>query len=120
MKASRSSTTAEQMALSRAIETRKPPADRICSDEFAERFLGGKYKWLLSARLLRDAGERLIEALFTGHHYYVIARTRYFDEVLKECLADQPEQVVVLGAGFDSRAYRFAERLRSVSVFEVD
>lgn len=108
------------MALSRAIETRKAPAQRICSDEFAERFLGGRYRWLLSARFLRDAGERLIEALFAGHHYYVIARTRYFDEVLKECLAGKPEQLVILGAGFDSRAYRFAGQLRDTAVFEVD
>ena len=30
------------------------------------------------------------------------------------------EQVVILGAGFDTRAYRFAERLSSVRVFELD
>ena len=29
-------------------------------------------------------------------------------------------QVVILGAGFDTRAYRFADRLRNVRVFEVD
>ncbi len=27
---------------------------------------------------------------------------------------------VILGAGFDTRAYRFAERLSSVRVFELD
>jgi len=120
MQASRSSTTAEQVALSRAIETRKAPGERICSDPFAERFLSGKYRWLLLARLLRDAIERLIESRFAGHHYYVIARTRYIDDFVQEQLARAPAQLVILGAGYDSRAYRFADRLRGVSVFEVD
>ena len=95
------------MALSRAIESRKPPEERICFDPFAEQFLSGKYKLALLARPLRDGIERLIESLFAGHHYYVIARTRYFDDFLQQQLAGEPEQLVILGAGYDSRAYRF-------------
>ncbi|MCI0354407.1 MAG: SAM-dependent methyltransferase, partial [Acidobacteria bacterium] len=120
MKASRSSKTAEQVALSRAIETRKPPQERICNDALAERFLGNGYRLLLLGRPLRDAIEKLIESLFAGHHYYVIARTRYLDDFLLSQLARQPEQLVILGAGYDSRAYRFANRLQGVAVFEVD
>lgn len=120
MKASRSSKTAEQMALSRAIETRKPPDERICDDPFAERFLSAKYKIALLARPLRDAVEELIEKMFLGHHYYVIARTRYIDDFLQAQLASKPEQLVILGAGFDSRAYRFADQLKGVAIFEVD
>lgn len=120
MKEGRSSTTAQQMALSRAIETRKPPGERICCDPLAQRFLGAKYRMLLLARPLRDAVERLIEQRFAGHHYYVIVRTRYFDDFLQEQLAAGAEQVVILGAGYDSRPYRFAELLAGVAVFEVD
>lgn len=120
MKASRSSTTAEQMALSRAIETRKSAEERICCDPLAEQFLSNKYRLLLLGRLLRDAIERMIEALFVGHHYYVIARTRYIDDFLQDQLTQRPEQIVILGAGFDSRAYRFSDRLRNVAIFEVD
>ena len=120
MKATRSSTTAEQMALSRAIETRKPAAERICGDPLAERFLGAKYRMLLWGRPLRNAVETLIEQRFAGHHYYVIARTRYFDDFLQQRLAGGAEQLVILGAGFDSRPYRFSDRLGGVQVFEVD
>jgi len=98
MKATRSSTTAEQMALSRAIETRKPAAERICCDPLAERFLGPKYRMLLWGRPFRDVVEGLIERRFAGHHYYVIARTRYFDDLLQQRLADGAEQLVILGA----------------------
>lgn len=120
MKATRSSTTAEQMALSRAIETRKPADERICCDPFAERFLGPKYRMLLWGRTFRDLVERLIERRFAGHHYYVIARTRYFDDFVQERLARGAEQLVILGAGYDSRPYRFADQLGDVQVFEVD
>jgi methyltransferase (TIGR00027 family) len=120
MEVSRSSVTAEQMALSRAIETCKPGAQQICCDPFAKRFLSLKYRALLLSRPMRDATERLIESQFAGHHYYVIARTRYFDDALVATLADPIEQLVILGAGYDSRAFRFADRLSRTAVFEVD
>jgi methyltransferase (TIGR00027 family) len=120
MKASRSSVTAEQMALSRAIETRKPGDRRICCDPFAEHFLSFKYRVLLFGRPVRAATERLIESQFAGHHSYVVARTRYFDDVLAAALVDPVGQLVILGAGYDSRALRFAEQLSRTRVFEVD
>jgi methyltransferase (TIGR00027 family) len=120
MKEQQSSATAEQMALSRAIESRKPQAERICWDPLAERFLGRRYKALLFTRPLRDAVEKLIERMFAGHHYYVVARTRYIDDFLLEQLKREPGQLVILGAGYDSRASRFAERLQNVAVFEID
>lgn len=120
MDVSRSSVTAEQMALSRAIETRKRGDQQICCDPFAERFLPLKYRALLLSRPVRDATERLIESRFAGHHYYVIARTRYFDDLLAASLADSVQQLVILGAGYDSRAFRFADRLSRTAVFEVD
>ena len=50
----------------------------------------------------------------------MVSRTRYIDEALEEALADGARQIVVLGAGFDSRAYRFRGRLGGVRFFEVD
>jgi methyltransferase (TIGR00027 family) len=120
MKASKSSKTAAQMALSRAIENRRPAVERICEDPLAERFLDGAYRLLLVARPLRAGVERFIERRFPGHHNYVLVRTRYFDEFLGAQLASGAEQLVILGAGYDSRAYRFADRLRKMTVFEVD
>lgn len=108
------------MALSRAVESRKPEDERICNDPFAEKLLQGAARWLLVARPLRDGVERLIESRFAGHHFYVVARTRYFDDFLRQQLASRPEQLVVLGAGYDSRAHRFVDDLRGVAVFEVD
>ena len=106
MKAGRSSATAQQMALSRAIETRKPVGERICCDPLAQRFLEAKYRTLLLGRPLRNAVESLIERRFAGHHYYVIARTRYFDNYFHEVARAGVRQIVILAPGLDSRAYR--------------
>ena len=119
MKKEKSSETAVQMALSRAIESLKTEKERICYDPLAKDFLTLKYKILIQNKLLRNSVVKIIDQLFIGHHYYVIARTRYIDDFLQECFANEIQQVVIMGSGFDSRAYRFDE-LKKIPVFEVD
>lgn len=51
---------------------------------------------------------------------YVLARTRIFDSAFVEALEGGFSQVVLPGAGFDTRALRFAERSRGARVFELD
>jgi methyltransferase (TIGR00027 family) len=47
-------------------------------------------------------------------------RTRAFDDVLRTFLARGGSQVVLLGAGYDCRALRFASQLGAARFFEVD
>src|SRR5256885_16533419 len=47
-------------------------------------------------------------------------RTRFIDEALERAIAGGATQIVILGAGFDSHAYRFQRLLAHVRVFEVD
>ncbi|MCX5848557.1 MAG: class I SAM-dependent methyltransferase [Deltaproteobacteria bacterium] len=119
MKKEKSSKTAVQMALSRTIESLKKEEERICDDPLAKDFLTPKYKILIQNKLLRNSVVKIIDQLFIGHHYYVVARTRYIDDFLQECIANEIQQVVIMGAGFDSRAYRF-DYLKEITVFEVD
>jgi methyltransferase (TIGR00027 family) len=51
---------------------------------------------------------------------FLAARERHIDEYLAACLAGGIQQLVILGAGFDARAYRFEEFKRGVKAFEVD
>jgi methyltransferase (TIGR00027 family) len=120
MTPAKASKTAAQMALSRAIESRRPAAERVCFDPFAEQFLGARYRWLIAARPVRALIVRSIESLFAGHHHYVVVRTRYVDDFVDAHLTPEVQQLVILGAGYDSRAYRFRDRLGEVAVFEVD
>ena len=46
-------------------------------------------------------------------------RTRHIDDVLAGALKSGTRQAVILGAGLDSRAYRFGE-LRNARLFELD
>lgn len=55
-----------------------------------------------------------------GGYYFHIARTKSIDAVLQDSIKDGITQLVILGAGYDSRPYRFEEHLKSVRVFEVD
>jgi len=51
---------------------------------------------------------------------FLVARCRYMDDYLQKCIEDGIQQLVILGAGLDSRAYRFEQLVGHVKVFEVD
>jgi methyltransferase (TIGR00027 family) len=99
------SRTAEHVALFRALETRR--RDRLFADDHAVRFLSARYRWLVRAAAVRPVGHgiaRLIDHLYPGGpRMSAVARTRLIDDLLAEA---EPEQVLLLGAGYDSRAHR--------------
>lgn len=55
-------------------------------------------------------------------YYYLVARTKYYDQVLNEAVADGVKSIVNIGCGTDTRAYRFSDlfRHRGVRVLECD
>ncbi|MFH0842254.1 MAG: SAM-dependent methyltransferase [Bacteroidota bacterium] len=56
-----------------------------------------------------------------GIYPYVIARTKYIDTIFKDSVRKGFEQVLIMGAGFDSRAIRFNEPGgTNIKVFETD
>ena len=55
-----------------------------------------------------------------GMYEYVIARTKYFDALFMEALEQGFDQIVIFGAGFDSRALRFSKLNKGTRVFELD
>ncbi len=121
MKSERASKTAEHNAFFRALEARRPPNQRVVDDQLAEPFLPLRFKLAtVPARWgrWRDLAARIIDRRWPGVRSTVIARTRLIDSLVGE-LALQLPQAVILGAGFDTRAWRLPE-LRDVAVFEVD
>jgi methyltransferase (TIGR00027 family) len=121
MRAGRPSRTARQNALFRALEARRPACDRVANDPLAVTFLTPEFRALAAAGRVPPA-RRLIESVIDRRwpcvRGGVVARTRLIDETIAAALPGV-EQVLILGAGFDSRAYRLAQ-LRDVAVFEVD
>jgi methyltransferase (TIGR00027 family) len=55
-------------------------------------------------------------------YYYVVARTKYYDQVIADAVAAGVRQIVGIGCGSDTRAYRFEQLLRKegVHVLECD
>jgi methyltransferase (TIGR00027 family) len=112
------SRTAEATAFQRATERTQPPRLRILDDPWAEHFLRPAERAALAvyatSRMAKRADERL------GLTHFVVTRHRYIDDRLADALAAGAQQVVVLGAGYDSRAFRFADALGERPVFELD
>jgi len=114
------SKTAETIAMVRVSESRKPEDERICYDPYAIRFIS---KEVLEFTTRNPEKYRAFvaqnERLVPGAGNSIVARVRYFDDVVNSSVGDGLEQLVILGAGYDTRAYRI-EGLKNVGIFEVD
>jgi methyltransferase (TIGR00027 family) len=120
MKEGTSSRSAENTAFWRAAESAKPEKQRVCYDPIAINFLPRRLRNTVKSWVLRNLAFRANERLFPGAIGNIILRTRYIDDYLKSSIDDGIEQLVILGAGYDSRAYRCDELKGRVRVFEVD
>jgi methyltransferase (TIGR00027 family) len=114
VKKTQTSWTAQGTAAMRAIESEKPANTRICYDPFARQFAETWFYHLI--KLLAGYGERRTHGALT----FIVCRCRYFDDYLQQCLQAGTTQVVILGAGLDSRAYRGGLLSGGVKTFEVD
>lgn len=114
------SQTAESVCLFRASERLHPARVRILDDPYAELFLGPASRAALTAFRATGWLGRRAERRVPGLAAYVVARHRQIDDWLLRALGGPVEQVVLLGAGYDTRAYRFARQLDGRRVFELD
>lgn len=86
-------------------------------DYMAEMFLPDEKRIPLKAIENRPV---IKKAIPDGLYEYVIARTKYFDELFLRYLNLHIPQIVFLGAGYDSRAYRFKNQINNSVIYEVD
>jgi len=94
------------VAAYRARATRRP--DAVCADEWAQG-LAGAHGLELSVAFDRH---------FPHMELWIGLRTAYLDRQVRAAIARGWDQVVLLGAGFDTRAARLAAA--GVTFFEVD
>jgi methyltransferase (TIGR00027 family) len=116
------SKTAQSMAIFRALEyCTRPAAERIISDPWALRFIPNPV-WRAIAAVTPSA--RLLSAVvdrwLPGAQEYSLARARLVDDTTRELAANGLEQLVLLGAGFDTTVLRLQHCLKDVRIFEVD
>jgi methyltransferase (TIGR00027 family) len=120
----RPSITAEMVALIRAREQARAGAARIVDDPYSGRFLAAARSSWVDAEGRPLARAALVDAAFklpwVGLSALVLARHRLMDQLVRDEAAAGARQLVVLGAGYDARAYRFAPPEGPARAFEVD
>jgi methyltransferase (TIGR00027 family) len=89
-------------------------------DRLSGTLLPSRLALLASNPLLRRLALPLYRRAYPGAYEYHIARTRLIDELLLAAVRGGVRQVVILGAGLDTRAHRFSAELQHARVFEVD
>jgi methyltransferase (TIGR00027 family) len=114
MEKGKSRLIAKGIAAIRAVESMKPEGERLFYDPYAKGFAGRSLVWINKFFMgyAKRAGPGLWE--------FIVSRVRYIDDFLQKCIREGIQQLVILGAGYDSRAYRIEELKKGIKVFEVD
>ena len=121
MKADRPSRTARFVTLGRALADAGLSHIPDFRDPTARVFLSDKGKQTLAKaeRAAREGKNRVRVEMTRGYADIMGLRTVVIDAAIRDALARGARQLVILGAGFDGRAWRMRE-LEGVKVFEVD
>ncbi|MFZ0449261.1 MAG: class I SAM-dependent methyltransferase [Desulfatiglandaceae bacterium] len=93
--------TAMATAFMRALAACDPRKEIRGSDNLAEIFLIDEQK-----KPLNDSAARawvMQHRVTPGAYEFMIARTAFFDQIVKQALKENAGQIVFLGAGYDSR-----------------
>ena len=112
------SRTAMVVALIRADHARKSGSP-LLNDPWAEKLVPPEF----AAELPRFAsGDAAVEQWLarSGLRVNVILRARYCEDQLCEAVSGGVDQYVIVGAGFDSFAWRRPPWARTLAVFEID
>ncbi len=115
------SRTAEGVALLRTLEQLQPADRRILNDPYAAPFLQHpRLRWIARSWLLSRLMLHFLNRWSPGAQEMLNLRARLVDDLAVEMKTAGLEQIVMLGAGFDTMALRIKDALRTVTVFEVD
>ncbi len=114
----KASNTAGYTCFSRACATREKEKRYRGPDHMAEIFLPAFAKVILNVPVLRKAFMSKVAP--SGIYEYVLARTKLLDEIFLEGLAKRVYQIVILGAGMDTRALRFKSKNQGTRIIELD
>lgn len=121
------SKTALATAAGRAIASRDPNAETKCPDWMASRLIQRSEMDALTGSVIPTLydlpwDEVLRRETAAGRYPYLnmTLRTMHIDAKVRAAAAEGLDELVILGAGLDSRAYRLTKELAKTRVFEVD
>ncbi len=111
--------TALGAAVCRLIEQSQPEKTRLFHDPVVKDLVGAPIRVLMQFASMRNYTIKQTDAIMPGIYGAQICRTRFIDEAVEKALSQGIGQVVILGAGLDTRPYRLAG-MKHANVFEVD
>jgi len=112
------SETAMGVTYCRALAAKDERDEIRGTDDLAELFLTEDAKKIISDKHSREWSiKNVVSSALYG---YVICRTAFIDAVFERALSNGFKQIVILGAGYDSRTCRFMKMLKGAHVFELD
>ncbi|HEX6993101.1 MAG TPA: SAM-dependent methyltransferase [Gammaproteobacteria bacterium] len=118
------SRTAVYVAAARAVGAREPDPVTRNPDRLVERFLGDASQLDVDHPVVHalelDYDDAMEDIEVVSAVRMMMVRTRFIDDALERAVADGATQIVILGAGLDTHAYRCRELLAGTRVFEVD
>ena len=112
------SRTAAMTCMSRAASYLESNRNYHSDDHIAVKILPRFIRVLIHISLFRNLLVRSLAPI--GVYEYVIARTKYIDAVFEKTLADRFDQILLFGAGYDTRALRFQAKTQDTRIFELD
>jgi len=112
-------------AAARAFGSREPDISVRNPDWVAARLIGPPELALIpehpiSKALDRDFQDAICDPDIFGFAWLMLVRTRFIDERMERAIRGGATQLVILGAGFDTRAHRFTELLKDTPIIEID
>jgi methyltransferase (TIGR00027 family) len=114
-------TMAEGIALQRFAETMLPEDQRIFSDPYAIHFINpAMLAWGRDHPAEVSAMREEIERKMPGWGNAIRGRIRYFDDIVADAPGKGFRQLVIPGAGYDTRAYRIGTLNDRMRIFEID
>jgi methyltransferase (TIGR00027 family) len=114
------SVSALNVARCRAVAAHESRADIKGPDYLAEVFLGEEAQQSLRNPAVMAAILQKLASVSPGGYEFFIARTAYLDAVFAQALRDDLPQIVLLGAGYDTRACRYRDLIQSTRIIELD
>ena len=119
MSSNQSWKTAFLVASIRLIEQYQPKELRLFDDPVIKFFFNKMTLFQLKIKIIRDMKIMLSDLMTKGTFGALICRTKYIDDSLKAAMANGIDQLVILGAGLDTRPYRISG-INKIKVIEVD
>jgi methyltransferase (TIGR00027 family) len=112
--------SAEFAAGLRAIASKEPDEKIRNPDYLAKQFVTPNFWFLGPMREEFEKSQQFIKFYRMGYYYTVNACTWHIDGILTAIAENGLKQVVMIGAGFDTRPYRFGKQMPGVAFYEVD